>query len=118
MHPLCIPCTYRQITLTLRCSSACSPPVFRWLDTTQFHSYCDEVKNITLSVADELYEQSRVIAAQRKTTVTGLVREYLESLSNAEQRREQARSEILKMIGSFDGKIGRMPTRQERNARR
>jgi hypothetical protein len=76
------------------------------------------VKNITLTVEDTLYEQSRVLAAQRKTTVTGLVREYLQSLSNAEERREQARREILKMIGTFDCKIGRMPTREERNARR
>ena len=90
----------------------------RKLDAPQFHSYCAGVKNITLSVGDELYEQSRVLAAQRKTTVTGLVREYLQSLSGAEQRREQARSEILKMIRRFDGKIGRMPTREERNARR
>jgi hypothetical protein len=59
-----------------------------------------------------------VIAAQRKTTVTGLVREYLESLSHAEERRQRARKEILKMIGTFDCKIGRMPTREERNARR
>jgi hypothetical protein len=90
----------------------------RKLDAPQFHSYCAGVKNITLSVGDELYQQSRVLAAQRKTTVTGLVREYLRSLSDAEQRREQARSEILKMIRRFDGKIGRMPTREERNARR
>jgi hypothetical protein len=88
------------------------------LDASQFHSYCAGVKNITLSVADDLYEQSRVVAAQHKTTVTGLVREYLQSLSDAERRREQARREILKMIRSFDGKIGRMPTREERNARR
>ena len=76
------------------------------------------MKNITLSVEDELYEESRVLAAQRKTTVTGLVREYLQNLSAAEQRRERARREILKMIGSFDGKIGRMAAREERNARR
>ena len=76
------------------------------------------MKNITLSVEDELYEESRVLAAQRKTTETGLVREYLQSLCAAEQRRERARREILKMIGSFDGKIGRMPAREERNARR
>ena len=76
------------------------------------------MKNITLSVEDDLYEESRVLAAQRKTTVTGLVREYLQSLSAAEERREQARREILRMIGNSDGKIGRMPTREERNARR
>lgn len=76
------------------------------------------MKNITLSIDDELYERSRVIAAQRKTTVTGLVRDYLRGLSNQEKRRERARREILKMIGTFDCKIGRMPTREERNARR
>jgi hypothetical protein len=76
------------------------------------------VKNITVTVDDALYEQSRVVAAQRKTTVTGLVREYLEGLSGAEERRERARREILKMIGTFDCRIGRMPTREERNARR
>ena len=59
-----------------------------------------------------------MFAAQHKTTVTGLVREYLQSLSNAEKRRERARRDILKMIGTFDCQIGRMPTREERNARR
>jgi hypothetical protein len=76
------------------------------------------VKNITLTVDDELYEQSRIIAAQRKTTVTGLVRDYLKSLSEADARRERARKEILAMIGTFGGKVGRMPSREERNARR
>jgi hypothetical protein len=76
------------------------------------------MKNITLTVEDDLYEQSRVIAAQRKTTVTGLVRDYLRTLSNAEERREQARREILGMIGTFDCRIGRMPSREERNDRR
>ena len=85
---------------------------------TQFHSYCDIVKNITLSVEDALYQQSRVVAAQRKTTVTGLVREYLQGLADTEERRERAREEILKMIGTFDCRIGRMPAREERNARR
>ena len=47
-----------------------------------------------------------------------LVRDYLESLSDAEQRRKQARRDILKMIGTFKGKVGRMPTREDRNARR
>jgi len=75
------------------------------------------VKNVTISLEDGLYEQSRVIAAQRKTTVTGLVRCHLEGLSDAEERRERARKEILKMIGTFDCKIGRMPAREERNAR-
>ncbi|HOC01841.1 MAG TPA: DUF6364 family protein [Verrucomicrobiota bacterium] len=75
------------------------------------------MKNITLSIDDELYERSRVLAAQRKSSVSGLVRAYLQSLSDAEQRREQARREIRAMIGHFGGKVGRMPSREERNAR-
>ncbi len=76
------------------------------------------MKNVTISLEASLYEQSRIIAAQRKTTVTALVREYLQSLSDRETRRDQARREILKMIGTFDCQIGRMPTREARNARR
>ena len=76
------------------------------------------MKNITLTVEDDLYEQARILAAQRKTTVTGLVRGYLKGLTDGEKRRERARREILRMIGTFDCKIGRMPTREERNARR
>ena len=48
------------------------------------------MKNITLSIDDALYERSRVLAAQRKSSVSGLVRAYLQSLSDVEQRREQA----------------------------
>ncbi|MBM3881125.1 MAG: hypothetical protein FJ387_15615 [Verrucomicrobia bacterium] len=76
------------------------------------------MKNITLSIDEHLYEQSRVIAAQRKTSVSGLVRGYLQSLSDGERRREQARRDILQMIGTFDCEIGRMPSRKERHARR
>jgi predicted transcriptional regulator len=71
------------------------------------------VKSITLRIDDDLYERSRVLAAPRKTTVTGLVREHLRSLSDAEARRE-----IQAMIGRFGGKVGRMPSREERHARR
>ena len=76
------------------------------------------MKNITLTIDDELYQRSRLLAAQRKTTVTGLVREHLQSLSDVEARRERARREIQAMIGSFGGKVGRLPSREERNARR
>jgi hypothetical protein len=82
------------------------------------HSYCDYVKNITLSVEDTVYDAARVTAALRKTSVSGLVRDYLNRLSSQEENREQARQQILKMIGSFDGKVGFMPKREERNGRR
>ena len=73
---------------------------------------------MTLSLEDWVYEQSRAIAAQRKTSVSGLVREFLCSLSTEEARREQARQDIRQMVGKFRGEVGSMPTREERNARR
>ena len=35
------------------------------------------MKNITLAVDEDVLDRVRVIAAERKTTVNGLVREYL-----------------------------------------
>jgi hypothetical protein len=76
------------------------------------------MKNLTLSLEDRVYEQSRVIAAQRRTTVTGLVREFLSNLASEEARREQARQDIRQMKGRFQGEVGSLPSREERNARR
>jgi len=76
------------------------------------------MKNITLTVEDDLYERSRVLAAQKKTTVTGLVRDYLIKLNDEEEKRERARRELLGMIGLFGGEVGKMPSRQERHGRR
>ena len=38
------------------------------------------MKNITLSVNDDLYRQARIDAARRDTTATGLVRNFLLNL--------------------------------------
>ena len=43
--------------------------------------YCENVKNITVSVPDEVYRNARVTAAQRDTSVSALVVAYLEQLS-------------------------------------
>jgi hypothetical protein len=38
------------------------------------------MKNITVTVSDELYRHARMWAARENTTVTNLVRQFLESL--------------------------------------
>jgi plasmid stability protein len=57
------------------------------------------VKNITVSVPDDVYRAARIRAAERGSSVSGLVAEYLRSLSErelefsrleAQQRRVQA----------------------------
>jgi plasmid stability protein len=40
------------------------------------------VKNITLSVSDQVYRAARIRAAERGTSVSAMVAEYLQSLSS------------------------------------
>ena len=75
------------------------------------------MKNINLTIDEETWREARKLAAERDTSVSAIVREYLGELTQRRERRERARTEILSMIGTFDCRIGRMPTREERNAR-
>jgi phage shock protein A len=54
------------------------------------------VKNITVSVDDETYRRARIKAAERDTSVSGLVKRFLTELaageSNAEQLKRQERA--------------------------
>jgi hypothetical protein len=43
--------------------------------------YCENVKNITVSVPDDVYRNARIAAAQRDTSVSAMVVAYLEQLS-------------------------------------
>jgi plasmid stability protein len=42
------------------------------------------VKNITVAVPDDVYREARIRAAERGSSVSGLVAEYLRSLSEEE----------------------------------
>jgi hypothetical protein len=46
------------------------------------YRYCGFVKNVTVSLPDEVYRKARVKAAERNTSLSSLVREFLESLVN------------------------------------
>ncbi|MEX2580850.1 MAG: DUF6364 family protein [Verrucomicrobiales bacterium] len=43
------------------------------------------MKNITVKIDDETYRQARLEAAKRETSVSALVREYLQKLANEEE---------------------------------
>jgi hypothetical protein len=64
-----------------------------WLLLSQILCYCETVKNITVSVPDEVYRNARVAAAQRDTSLSALVVKYLERLSG--RMDEFARLEAL-----------------------
>lgn len=60
--------------------------------------YCDSVKNITVSVPDDVYRTARIRAAERGSSVSAIVTDFLRSLSagdaefarlEAQQRRIQ-----------------------------
>ncbi|MGI8411127.1 MAG: DUF6364 family protein [Solirubrobacteraceae bacterium] len=59
------------------------------------------MKNITVSVADDVYRSARIRAAERGTSVSSLVAEYLRALSHhgtefarLEQQQRQVQDEI------------------------
>lgn len=61
--------------------------------------YCDAMKNITVSVPDDVYRAARIRAAEEGRSVSGMVATYLRSLSDddaefsrleAQQRRIQS----------------------------
>ena len=53
---------------------------------------------------DQVYRQARIKAAERDTSVSALVREFLMSLGEEEsafERRKRLQDEVLASIGSF-----------------
>jgi len=64
------------------------------------------VKNITVSVPDDVYRHARVAAAQRDTSVSALVVAYLERLSGRMEefsRLEALQHEVQAEVGQFRG---------------
>jgi hypothetical protein len=74
--------------------------------TAQILCYCETVKNITVSVPDDVYRDARVAAAQRDTSVSALVVKYLERLSGRMDefaRLEALQHEVQAEIRQFRG---------------
>lgn len=64
------------------------------------------MRNITVAVPDDVYRDARIRAAERGTSVSALVAEYLRSLSDREaefSRLEAQRREIISQIDHFSG---------------
>ena len=53
------------------------------------------MKNITLAIEDEVLDKVRVVAAEKRTTVNALVREYLTEIAGREEEIENARRKLL-----------------------
>ena len=62
------------------------------------------MKNLTISLPDRVYRRARIKAAERDTSVSALVRQYLMSLDEEEsafERRKRLQDEVLASIESF-----------------
>jgi len=58
--------------------------------------------NITLSIDDDLVKEVRKIAVERDTTLTGLVRSYLQELALEHAKSGRKRRELEALRQSFD----------------
>jgi hypothetical protein len=65
------------------------------------------MKNITLSVDDQILAAVRRLAAERDSTVNALVREYLTNLARLQGRARRARSRIRQLSDRSQGRLGK-----------
>lgn len=72
--------------------------------------------NITLSLDEKLVKNVRKIAVERDTTLTGLVRSYLEELSReniSSGRKRREREALERSFTQFQFKVGKKTWRRE-----
>jgi len=59
------------------------------------------MKNVTVSLDDETYRRGRMRAAERDTSLSALVRQYLVSLGEAETEAERLKREEERLRGEI-----------------
>ena len=76
------------------------------------------MKNIRVSVDDELHRRARNRAAERNTSITTVVREFLEKFAGGEtdfERRKRLPEKTLASITNF--RVGETPSRENAHDR-
>jgi DICT domain-containing protein len=63
------------------------------------------MKNITLAIEDEVLDRVRIVAAEKKTTVNALVREFLADLASRDERLAEARKQLLRLMDASEGRM-------------
>ena len=62
------------------------------------------MKNVTISLEDHVYRRARVVAAEVDSSVTALVREFLEVLTTGDSHSNNAKAAILETIDQLRAK--------------
>jgi plasmid stability protein len=82
------------------------------------------MKNVTISMDDELYQATRIEAARAGKSMSRHIADRLRGKETLENENEQRRLRLEALRRVFEGpklpisENGRMPTADERNARR
>jgi len=77
------------------------------------------VKNITVSLPDDLHRRARVRAAEKDTSVSAVVRDFLSRYAQEEsdfERRKRLQAEVLSTVRAF--RAGDRLTRDDVHRRR
>ena len=70
------------------------------------------MKNVTIALDDRVLREARRIAAERRTSLNGLIRDYLEYVTNRESRARRARYRIAELCRDARAEVGdRAPDR-------
>lgn len=78
--------------------------------------YYSAMKNITLSADEDAIERGREVARNRKTTLNGLFRDWLEQLGEGQLREQAFHQQMNRLEGRV--RVGRRKfTREEMNER-
>jgi predicted transcriptional regulator len=70
-------------------------------------------RNLTIQLDDDLIRRAKVIAAERGTSVSGLVTQQITELIEARDRYIRARKSALEMMATASDRGGRNWTRDE-----
>ena len=74
-----------------------------------------ERQNITLSLPKDLLQKAKIIAVKRKTSLSGLLSDFIAQITNEEEAYQVAKSRHLRLLKKgFDfGLEGRIPWKRE-----
>ena len=92
----------------------------RQVDSAAVPRDCATVKNITISVDDQLYHSARIVAARNQTNVTALLRGYLTAVVHGrapaligveEDTSAEERRKLVKLFEESGMELGFQPSR-------
>jgi len=63
------------------------------------------MKNITLAIEDEILDRARIVAAEKRTSINAMVREFLAEVGKREDRIAAARRELLHLMDTSEGRM-------------